>query len=102
MYLFIADETLKAICDGDLDKLGELVHRNWMMKRSLSRRISDSWIDGKYERAIKLGAKGGKLVGAGGGGFLLLIAEPEKHGNIAKEAAMIPLPSLNYCREIQH
>ena len=84
----LTDGTLKAICDGDLDTLGELVHKNWMMKRSLSSRISDGWIDAKYESAIKLGAKGGKLVGAGGGGFLLLVAEPEKHGNIAKELGL--------------
>ena len=84
----LADGTLKAICDGDLDTLGELMHRNWMMKKSLSSRISDGLIDAKYERAIKLGAKGGKLVGAGGGGFLLLVAEPEKHENIAKELGL--------------
>ena len=84
----LTDGTLKAICDGDIDALGELMHRNWMMKRSLSSRISDGWIDAKYERAIKLGAKGGKLVGAGGGGFLLLVAEPEKHENIAKELGL--------------
>ena len=84
----LADETLKAICDGDIGTLGELMHRNWIMKRSLSSRISDGWIDEKYERALKLGAKGGKLVGAGGGGFLLLVAEPEKHANIAKELGL--------------
>ena len=84
----LADGTLKAICDGDIDALGELMHRNWMMKRSLSSRISDKWIDEKYERAIKLCAKGGKLVGAGGGGFLLLVAEPEKHENIARELGL--------------
>ena len=84
----LADRTFKAICDGDTDTLGELMHRNWMTKKSLSSRISDGWIDAKYERAIKLGAKGGKLVGAGGGGFLLLIAEPEKHENIAKELGL--------------
>ena len=84
----LTDGTFKAICDGDIDTLGELMHRNWMMKRSLSSRISDSWIDEKYERALKLGAKGGKLVGAGGGGFLLLVVEPEKHENIAKELGL--------------
>ena len=84
----LADGTLKAICDGDIDALGKLMHMNWMMKKSLSSRISDGWIDEKYERAIKLGAKGGKLVGAGGGGFLLLVAEPEKHENIAKELGL--------------
>ena len=61
----LADGAFKAIWDGDIDTLGELMHRNWMMKRSLSSRISDGWIDEKYERALKLGAKGGKLVGAG-------------------------------------
>ena len=84
----LTEGTLNAISDGDIDTLGELMHRNWMMKRSLSSRISDGWIDEKYERAIKLGAKGGKLVGAGGGGFLLLVAEPEKHENIAKELGL--------------
>ena len=84
----LTDGTLKAICDGDIDALGELMHRNWMMKRSLSSRISDGWIDEKYERALKLGAKGGKVVGAGGGGFLLLVAEPEKHENIAQELGL--------------
>ena len=84
----LTDGTLKAICDGDIDALGNLMHMNWMMKKSLSSRISDGWIDEKYERATKLGAKGGKLVGAGGGGFLLLVAEPEKHENIAKELGL--------------
>ena len=84
----LTEGTLNAICDGDIDTLGELMHRNWMMKRSLSSRISDGWIDEKYEKAIKLGAKGGKVVGAGGGGFLLLVAEPEKHENIAKELGL--------------
>ena len=84
----LTDETFKAICDGDIDTLGELMHRNWMMKKSLSNKISDLWINEKYERALNLGAKGGKLVGAGGGGFLLLVAEPEKHENIAKELGL--------------
>ena len=57
------------------------------MKKSLSSKISDRWIDEKYERALKLGAKGGKLVGASGG-FLLLVAEPEKHERIATELGL--------------
>ena len=84
----LAAVMFKAICDGNVDSLGELIHRNWMLKRSLSSKISDGWIDEKYEKALKLGAKGGKLVGAGGGGFLLLVAEPEKHKTIAKELGL--------------
>ncbi len=84
----LAEVTFKAICEGDVSALGEFMNRNWEMKKSLSSKISDKWIDEKYERAMKLGAKGGKLVGAGGGGFLLLVAEPEKHNSITKELGL--------------
>ncbi|MCW6159347.1 MAG: kinase [Thermoplasmatales archaeon] len=84
----LAEVTFKAICDGDANALGEFMNKNWEMKKSLSSKISDRWIDEKYERAMKMGAKGGKLVGAGGGGFLLLVAEPEKHDSIAKELGL--------------
>jgi D-glycero-alpha-D-manno-heptose-7-phosphate kinase len=84
----LAELAFKAICEGDVDSLGKIMDMNWRMKKSLSSKISYGWIDEKYERALKLGAKGGKLVGAGGGGFLLLVAEPEKHENIARELGL--------------
>ena len=61
------------MCD-DTDALGKKMHENWSLKKSLSGKISDDWIDGLYSSEIRLGAKGGKMVGAGGGGFLLLVA----------------------------
>ncbi len=84
----LAEVTFKAIYDGDIEALGELMNTNWELKKSLSTKISDRWIDEKYEKALRLGAKGGKLVGAGGGGFLLLVAEPEKHERIARELGL--------------
>jgi D-glycero-alpha-D-manno-heptose-7-phosphate kinase len=57
---------------GDLDAFGLALHKGWEMKRSLLSQISTSVIDDLYARAIKAGALGGKLAGAGGGGFLLL------------------------------
>jgi D-glycero-alpha-D-manno-heptose-7-phosphate kinase len=60
----------------DLHAFGELLHRNWELKRSLSEQISNSAVDDAYDRALKAGASGGKLLGAGGGGFLLLYCEP--------------------------
>ena len=84
----LAEVTFKAICDGNVEALGEFMKINWELKKSLSNKISDKWIDEKYEMALRLGAKGGKLVGAGGGGFLLLVAEPEKHEKIVKELGM--------------
>ena len=85
----LAEETPKAIYDSDLDVLAKLLHDNWMLKRSLSQRISAEWIDRLYSDALRLGAKGGKVVGAGGGGFLLLVAEPEKHEAIAKGLGLV-------------
>lgn len=62
--------------DSDLSEFGTLLHEGWLMKRRLSSKITTSWIDEIYERARCAGAVGGKLLGAGGGGFLLLYVEP--------------------------
>lgn len=79
----LADEMRKAISgDGDLDAFADLLHEGWLLKRSLGFGISNSDIDLWYEAARKAGAQGGKLLGAGGGGFLLLVAPQEKHDAI--------------------
>jgi len=77
----LVGEGSRALCDSrrDLREFGELLHEGWMLKRSLSSRISNSFIDEAYEQARRHGAIGGKLLGAGGGGFLLLFAPPEQH-----------------------
>ena len=64
---------------------GEIIHENWLLKRSLTPNISTSVIDTWYERARKAGAIGGKLLGAGGGGFVLLFAPPEKQKKIREK-----------------
>ena len=67
---------------GGLDEFGRLLHEGWQLKRSLGFGISVDLVDTWYEQARKLGAQGGKLLGAGGGGFLLLFAPPERHDMI--------------------
>lgn len=69
----------------DLKGFARTMHEGWILKRSLSSRISNSKIDEYYERAIKCGALGGKLLGAGGGGFLLFYCEPENQDRLRKE-----------------
>ncbi len=73
--------------DGDLDPFGHLMHEAWLLKRSLSTRVSNPEIDRLYQRARDAGAFGGKITGAGGGGFLLLFAPPERHEQIRQELA---------------
>jgi D-glycero-alpha-D-manno-heptose-7-phosphate kinase len=62
-----------------ISKFGELLHESWMLKRALSKSVSTDEIDGIYARARQAGATGGKLLGAGGGGFLMLFAPPDRH-----------------------
>ena len=62
--------------------LGKLMHESWKLKRSLSAKVSTPKIDEIYETGIKAGAIGGKILGAGGGGFILFFAEPKNHKKI--------------------
>lgn len=62
----------------DLDDFGRLLDTTWKLKRGTGREVSTDNIDGLYNRGIKAGALGGKLLGAGGGGFLLFYVQPEK------------------------
>ena len=68
---------------GNVDAFGEILHENWMHKKTLVDGISDGEIDGWYESARRAGASGGKLLGAGRGGFLMVFAPPECHAAIA-------------------
>ncbi len=72
-------EMRDALHAGELGVFGDLLHRNWQLKRSLSNQVSNPEVDATYEAARAAGASGGKLLGAGGGGFLLLYAEPYRH-----------------------
>ena len=69
----------------NLTDFGKLLHENWMIKRKLTNKISNKEIDKIYNDAIKAGALGGKLLGAGGGGFILFFAEPQKQEKIRKK-----------------
>lgn len=68
--------------NGGWREFGALLHEGWKLKRSLSPVVSTNWIDETYEAARRAGAYGGKLLGAGGGGFLLILADPEMHPRI--------------------
>ncbi len=61
--------------DGDLSALGSLLHESWLLKRSLASEVSNDEIDRMYATALAAGASGGKLLGAGAGGFLLIFCE---------------------------
>jgi len=63
----------------DIIEIGKLLDYTWNLKRKITSEISTEYIDGLYEKAKKAGAIGGKLLGAGGGGFMIIFAKPEYH-----------------------
>lgn len=65
-----------------ISEIGTLLDEAWHLKRDLSDKVSTSMIDQIYETGIQAGATGGKLLGAGGGGFMLFVAPPEEHDSI--------------------
>jgi D-glycero-alpha-D-manno-heptose-7-phosphate kinase len=83
---YTARDELKA---GNLDIIGELMHESWELKKQLASQISNGSIDNIYETARRAGATGGKITGAGGGGFLLLYVPYHK-----RESVRMSLSSL--------
>jgi D-glycero-alpha-D-manno-heptose-7-phosphate kinase len=78
----LAHELRETLGRGDVEGVGALLHRNWELKRSLVSGVSDAQVDGWYERARDAGASGGKLLGAGAGGFLLAMATPDRQAKV--------------------
>lgn len=74
----------------DLSSFGALLHEGWELKRELSSKVSNEWIDEHYNKARAAGAIGGKLLGAGSGGFLLLFVEPDARAQVMEALADLP------------
>jgi D-glycero-alpha-D-manno-heptose-7-phosphate kinase len=91
----MSDELESDIIKNDLTRFGYLLHENWLLKKQLANGISNRDIDNYYKIALQSGALGGKLLGAGGGGFLLIYAEKDKHEairkNLGKDLQEVPL-----------
>ena len=82
----MVDEAISILKNNNtsIDEFGKLLNESWKLKRSLTDKVSNKSIDQIYEIACNAGALGGKITGAGGGGFMLIIARPENHHSIRK------------------
>jgi D-glycero-alpha-D-manno-heptose-7-phosphate kinase len=93
----LADQLCEALSRNDLDSFGEILHWGWLEKRKLAANISNDIIDTWYERGRAAGAVGGKLLGAGGGGFLLFYARPEHHTDICRALPELRPVPFHFC-----
>jgi D-glycero-alpha-D-manno-heptose-7-phosphate kinase len=83
----------------DIGRFGEMLDEGWRLKRTLASRITNPQIDRWYEAALEAGGLGGKLCGAGGGGFLLFVVPPEKHDAVRR--VLPELVEMNVQPEVQ-
>ncbi len=82
--------------DLSIESVGNLLNQGWEYKKTLASKITNESIDDWYTCALNHGAIGGKISGAGGGGFLTLIAEPSKHNELSNNLDKIGLKQYNF------
>lgn len=87
------------LMQGTVKDFGELLHESWQLKKQLSTQITTPFIDECYEKARQAGAYGGKLCGAGSGGFLAFFAPPEKHPAICQALNKLPVVAIRFENE---
>jgi len=87
------------LINGNLFNLGSILHENWMLKKNLHKIVSNLSLNQIYDDAISAGAIGGKLLGAGGGGYFLFFVEPDKQKNVRKKLSKFQCIDFNFSEE---
>ena len=88
----LAEDLRTVIKQGDLSLVGKILHEGWLIKKSLAPNITNGEVDRIYDAAIHAGAGGGKLLGAGSGGFMLFYCEPQFHSAVRSALRLRELP----------
>ena len=96
-YVFSAKKILEN--DSSLDQFGELLNEYWILKKKLSNKVSNNAIEEIYQEALLSGAKGGKIIGAGGGGFILFYAKPEIQKKLIAKFNKLKSVKFNFSNE---
>ncbi|MDP8261803.1 MAG: hypothetical protein P9M13_00690 [Candidatus Ancaeobacter aquaticus] len=86
----------KALINNAIDEFGSILHEGWLLKKKLAQGVSNPSIDKYYEKAIKNGALGGKVLGAGGGGFLLFYCPKNKQNKVRSALKNLKEMNINF------
>lgn len=97
----LGTEMLSALEVGDLDAFGDLLHQSWLQKRGVVKDVSNDKIDEAYQLARDHGALGGKIAGAGGGGFMMLYSPEEKQNAITNALKNLGLNRMDFEFDLQ-
>jgi D-glycero-alpha-D-manno-heptose-7-phosphate kinase len=92
----LAEPMKAALLAGELNQFGRLLHEGWEIKKRLSSKISNPHIDEMYDVALRNGAVGGKITGAGGGGFLLLFCQPSCQQNVRNALTAMGVQEMGF------
>lgn len=93
----LVDESISILnSNKSIDHIGELMNESWYIKKSLGDNISNSYVNKIYDDAIKAGAVGGKITGAGGGGFMLFYVPPENHTKVREKLNQLVHVPFNF------
>ena len=84
----LVDPFVDSLYRNEIKQLGKLLDKNWQLKTKLSKNVTNQWINDSYCKAMSLGAFGGKIMGAGAGGFFLFFADPKLHEIISLKLGM--------------
>lgn len=105
MYQLVSEAEKILVSKGNLDEFGRLLDYTWKLKRGITNKVSTEAIDTAYTRAVAAGALGGKLLGAGGGGFLLFYVEADRQAEVLeamKDLLYVPFRFENEGTRVIH
>lgn len=92
----LSEELLEELKCGNITKFGEILHKGWIYKQKLASNITNPIINSYYEKAREAGAVGGKILGSGGGGFLLFYCEEKNQNNVREALSNLKELSFNF------
>ena len=97
----LGQDMLTTVTEGRLDDFADLLHQSWLQKRGVNSAISNDQIDTAYETARQNGALGGKITGAGGGGFLMLYCHESKQAAVTNALQALNLYRMDFCFDFE-
>ena len=97
--MWLAEELRCQLLRNETTQIGHMFARAWELKKQMAAGVTNGALDGYYKKAVAAGAEGGKILGAGGGGCLLLYVQPRKHARVRRAMLQAGLTEIPFALE---